>query len=89
MEKEGLEKVVLSYGSKKQKLILCEVSNEYTHDGPSYLEEALKGTSRKKGKVLFDRDGDGEIYFAINKQNKKDLSTPPKISNNPAYRRRV
>ena len=75
--KRGWKKLHLAMDLKSKKLILCEVSDEYTHDA-TYLEEALKRASRKKGKILFDGAGDTKKCYAISEKYNKQLLTPPK-----------
>jgi hypothetical protein len=62
---------------KSGKLILSEITDEYTHD-TKYLEKALSRANRRCGKVLFDGIADSRRCYEISRQHNKRLLTPPK-----------
>lgn len=59
------------------KLILSEITDEYTHD-TKYLEKALLRANRRNGKVLFDGIADSKRCYEIARRHCKHLLTPPK-----------
>jgi hypothetical protein len=59
------------------KLILAEITDEYVHD-TEYLEDALKKSNRKKGKVLIDGIADSKRCYSLTRLYNKTLLTPPK-----------
>ena len=69
-------KLHLAIDAKTGKLILAEVSDEYTHD-TAYLEKALSKCNQKKGTVLFDGIADSKKCYEKCQNHNKNLLTPP------------
>jgi len=59
------------------KLVLAEMTDEYVHD-TRFLEEALKKSNRRKGKVLIDGIADSKRCYGLARRYNKTLLTPPK-----------
>lgn len=53
------------------------MSQEHVHD-TTYLEQALQGANRRKGKVLIDGIADSGRCYRMAKKYNKQLVTPPK-----------
>ena len=81
--------LVLDLGSGK--LVLAEVGQEHVHD-TAYLEQALKGANRRRGKVLIDGIADSRRCYEMTRKYNKCLLTPPKkgavIRKEEGYERR-
>jgi hypothetical protein len=75
--KRRWKKLHLAMEPKSGKLILSEITDEYTHD-TKYLEKALSRANRRCGKVLFDGIADSRRCYEISRQHNKRLLTPPK-----------
>lgn len=81
--------LVLDLGSGK--LTVAEVTQEHVHD-TAYLEQALQGSNRRKGKVLIDGIADSVRCYRMSEKHNKQLLTPPKkgavLRKEPGYERR-
>jgi hypothetical protein len=75
--KKRWRKLHLAMDMKTGKLLLAEITDEHVHD-TTYLEEALKRTNRRKGKVLFDGIADSLRCYQMSSKHNKHLLTPPK-----------
>jgi hypothetical protein len=71
------KKLHLAMEPESGKLILAEITNEYTHD-THYLEKALQRANRRDGKVLFDGIADSKRCYEMAQKYNKRLLTPPK-----------
>jgi hypothetical protein len=71
------KKLHLALEPKSGKLVLAEISNEYTHD-TQYLEEILQKMNKRCGRVLFDGIADSQHCYATVQRYNKRLLTPPK-----------
>jgi hypothetical protein len=75
--KKRWKKLHLALDPTSGQLLLAEVTDEHVHD-TAYLETALKGSNRKKGKVLIDGIADSRRCYNITRWHNKILLTPPK-----------
>jgi hypothetical protein len=76
-KKRWKRKLHLALEAHSGKLVLAEITNEYTHD-TQYLEKSLQRMNRRKGCVLFDGIADSKrCYETVQRYNKR-LLTPPK-----------
>ena len=75
--KKGWKKLHLALDPDSGKLVLAEITDEYVHD-TTYLEEALKKVSKRKGKVLIDGIADSGRCYRLARKYNKTLLTPPK-----------
>ena len=89
--KKCWRKLHLALDPASGKLLLAEVSQEHAHD-TTYLEQALKKTNTRKGKVLIDGIADSFKCYELAKKYKKHLLTPPKrgavYRQEPGYEKR-
>jgi hypothetical protein len=75
--RKSWRKLHLALDLESGKLTLAEVSQEHVHD-TTYLEQALQGANRRKGKVLIDGIADSGRCYKMAKKYNKQLLTPPK-----------
>jgi hypothetical protein len=75
--KKRWKKLHLALDLKSGKLLLAEITDEHVHD-TTYLEEALKRSTRRKGKVLIDGIADSRRCYYLSRRYNKALLTPPK-----------
>lgn len=71
------KKLHLAMDMKTGKLMFAEITDEHVHD-TVYLEEVLKKTNRRKGKVLMDGIADSLRCYRSARRHNKQLLTPPK-----------